>query len=297
MYFQVNKMIRTVLLIITSIITLPTFAESCPSAEVLYKQYMSNSQNSLPLEEAVELCQNVKYKLALANHQLGERQYIQASDLIYQGRNQLQRSNKSHQPFIVMADSLALLAEIGLKRICRAQKYLMQATSLAKELEESGTRFNNSVLDNSIRHYQLARADNVLTAKDLSCMMEQGRSLINRGISIAPSIDVSVSFAVNSSNISDKGIRQVLELGRAISTAKSSQKFILIGHTDITGTDEHNLELSFNRAKAVKQSLLSRFPELRNKIKIDGKGESTPKVYDNSNEAHRINRRVEVKYF
>ena len=66
----------------------------------------------------------------------------------------------------------------------------------------------------------------------------------------------------------------------------------LVGHTDNSGTDDFNLQLSLDRAQEVKAFLLSN--GATNTIEVEGKGESQP-LNDNSNEdKRRYNRRVEI---
>ena len=66
------------------------------------------------------------------------------------------------------------------------------------------------------------------------------------------------------------------------------------GHTDDSGTDEYNLQLSESRAKTVVNYLVNNGVE-RSRLIFKGYGESLP-VQDNSTpEGRRLNRRTEVK--
>ena len=66
------------------------------------------------------------------------------------------------------------------------------------------------------------------------------------------------------------------------------------GHTDIVGTEEHNIELSKQRAKAVYDFLIERGIN-KDRMNYDGFGSSKP-LNDNSTETNRQNnRRVEIK--
>jgi OOP family OmpA-OmpF porin len=72
-----------------------------------------------------------------------------------------------------------------------------------------------------------------------------------------------------------------------------SAKFMLKGYASAEGTDAHNMELSVDRANAVKAYLLNSGVNADN-ITAQGYGESNP-VADNTTEDGRIlNRRVEI---
>ncbi|MDX6752238.1 OmpA family protein [Geminicoccaceae bacterium 1502E] len=67
----------------------------------------------------------------------------------------------------------------------------------------------------------------------------------------------------------------------------------IVGHTDSTGADSYNQQLSLRRAQAVQQALAGAgVPSYR--MTAEGRGESQP-IADNSTEAGRqLNRRVEI---
>lgn len=79
--------------------------------------------------------------------------------------------------------------------------------------------------------------------------------------------------------------------------AKYKDTNILVqGHTDNTGTEEHNQTLSDNRAKAVSDYLLQRkiTPE---RLSTEGFGESEPIASNDSAAGRQQNRRVEVAIY
>lgn len=67
----------------------------------------------------------------------------------------------------------------------------------------------------------------------------------------------------------------------------------LEGHTDSTGTDEYNQELSERRAAAVRQALIDRFNVSPARISSVGYGESRPVTSNATAEGRAQNRRVE----
>ncbi len=83
--------------------------------------------------------------------------------------------------------------------------------------------------------------------------------------------------------------------------AKILQKYddteILIeGHTDNTGSDDHNQNLSESRAKSV-SSYLTRQGVLPSRVSPVGYGESQPIADNNTNAGKQANRRVEVAIY
>ncbi|WP_461450033.1 OmpA family protein [Mucilaginibacter sp.] len=84
-----------------------------------------------------------------------------------------------------------------------------------------------------------------------------------------------------------------LDKAAALMKVDPTVKFVLKGYASAEGTDAHNMELSVDRANAVKAYLVNSGVSGDN-ITANGYGESNP-VADNSTEAGRIlNRRVEI---
>lgn len=68
----------------------------------------------------------------------------------------------------------------------------------------------------------------------------------------------------------------------------------VVGHTDSTGTEKYNLDLSLKRANAVKALLVQKGVSA-DRVTIDGKGESEP-IASNKTRADRAqNRRIEAE--
>ncbi|MET0089608.1 MAG: OmpA family protein [Candidatus Thiodiazotropha sp.] len=101
-------------------------------------------------------------------------------------------------------------------------------------------------------------------------------------------------FAFDSDKLSDSGkdyIRNYREeLGDVLAQAYA---VVILGHTDSTGDDAYNLELSKRRAAAV-ADYLTTLNVPADKMKIIGRGESDPLVPNDTEEHRAQNRRVEV---
>lgn len=102
-----------------------------------------------------------------------------------------------------------------------------------------------------------------------------------------------VTFATNSTTITP-AMRDVLD-GVAANLVERPQSLIdVMGHTDSTGSDAYNLDLSKRRAESVANYLVSR-GVARARIETVGYGEQHP-IADNTTEEGRAqNRRVEIR--
>jgi OmpA-OmpF porin, OOP family len=86
----------------------------------------------------------------------------------------------------------------------------------------------------------------------------------------------------------------ILDNAAAAMKADQSVKFILKGYASAEGTDEHNMQLSIERAAAVKGYLVNSGINPDN-LSTKGFGEANP-VADNNTDAGRVlNRRVEIR--
>ena len=89
---------------------------------------------------------------------------------------------------------------------------------------------------------------------------------------------------------SKKTLNQAVELLNQI----PNRTLRINGHTDSSGSDEHNMQLSEERAKAVYDYMMEQGLQIK-KVTYKGYGETKP-VADNSTREGRIaNRRVEFR--
>jgi outer membrane protein OmpA-like peptidoglycan-associated protein/predicted small secreted protein len=102
-----------------------------------------------------------------------------------------------------------------------------------------------------------------------------------------------VTFAVNSTDISP-AMRDVLDRVAQSMIRYPNSLVDVMGHTDSTGSDAYNLDLSRRRAESVANFLVSR-GVARARLETIGYGEQYP-IADNTTEAGRAqNRRVEIR--
>lgn len=98
-------------------------------------------------------------------------------------------------------------------------------------------------------------------------------------------------FATNRATILKSSFNALNELATYLGTLK---KIKIVGHTDSIGNDQYNLELSNDRANAVKSYLTNKGVPSEN-IEALGMGETQPIGDNNTADGRAKNRRVEFK--
>ena len=136
---------------------------------------------------------------------------------------------------------------------------------------------------------------NMAAAEITAFLYPYGASDPNSRFSVRPAVNLPVHFEFDRADLNTSGSRQVVELGRALSSANlRSASFLLVGHTDKRGSRAYNQILSERRALTIKMELERRFPNLIGKLKSTGRGE-TQLLYDGDDETdHMLNRRVKI---
>ena len=103
----------------------------------------------------------------------------------------------------------------------------------------------------------------------------------------------NVLFDKNSSEI-DKGYKTLLDNLAKLYKDNTKGKILVTGHTDNEGTEELNQALSCTRATDVVAYLKSKGVD-PNRIVMNCKGETMPRVANETEQGKHLNRRVELK--
>lgn len=119
------------------------------------------------------------------------------------------------------------------------------------------------------------------------------RALTTRQIEVRPTVALTVTFALGSSQLTPQGTAQLDELARALQSPELAEKrYVIDGHTDAKGKPESNLKLSERRAASAKAYLVDTYGIADERLVTHGYGDTrlaNPKdPYDGAN------RRVEV---
>ncbi len=159
---------------------------------------------------------------------------------------------------------------------------------LLRELSDSGVIVATAKTSIKI----IGRENSVFSEKDIiETFRGPTRSSITRSALAAP-----VQFNVGSDQIIKSAFEMLNNVGRAFTSAELGQsKFRINGHTDATGTDAYNDDLSERRAVSVKNYLVTHFNIEPSRLEAVGWGE-TMAISDNSTDEGRAeNRRVEFE--
>ena len=103
-----------------------------------------------------------------------------------------------------------------------------------------------------------------------------------------------VTFATDSDQLSAQADSVLASVVEQIKKYPSGGDLTITGHTDDVADDAHNQDLSERRAKAVSERLKKLTDLSAWKESVSGKGESSPRVPNDTDERRQINRRVEI---
>jgi len=106
-------------------------------------------------------------------------------------------------------------------------------------------------------------------------------------------IGLPIQFDFNSDSITRGSRPYIDELGKMLSYENlNSEKIVIEGHTDASGSAQYNQQLSLRRAHSIKRYLSDRYGIDRKRMMISGKGEYSP--LSGKNPYAAVNRRVEI---
>lgn len=129
------------------------------------------------------------------------------------------------------------------------------------------------------------------TNSDVTTRGLGGSQGFNSGAGTGRATMGAIQFEYNSTQLTRDGALQVQELAKAIKML-ANESFEIVGHTDASGTETYNMNLSQQRAKAVAEYLVNDHGINPARLTSVGKGESVLLETNNPNSGK--NRRVEV---
>ena len=132
---------------------------------------------------------------------------------------------------------------------------------------------------------RFAEVEKLFTRDEANVLTQEGDVLIRT---------VSLSFASGSAQINSQYYPLLRKIQEAIHLFPDAQVIVEV-HTDSFGGDEQNLNLSIDRAEAVRQYLLANMASLRDsQIRSIGYGETRPIGNNETSEGRTKNRRIDL---
>ena len=120
----------------------------------------------------------------------------------------------------------------------------------------------------------------------------EGAEIVRVEEGIKVTFDSGLMFAVNKSDLTIATRENLSNLAANLNEYKDTE-ILIEGHTDSSGSEEYNLELSNKRAQAVTDFLTSKGVE-GSRLSVIGYGESQPVADNETAEGKQANRRVEL---
>ena len=121
---------------------------------------------------------------------------------------------------------------------------------------------------------------------------DRGDRWVSVGIDPTRSVDMSIYFSLDSAVLEPRAMRNLAWLGRALQTELLGRRYLLAGHTDVTGSHDHNVELSLERARSVRDHLVGRWGIDPDTLYVAGFGPDH--LRDPGRPTAAENRRVEI---
>lgn len=109
----------------------------------------------------------------------------------------------------------------------------------------------------------------------------------------APKALALIHFDHDSARIRPESFDLLDNYGRALTGGLAGAELTIVGHTDATGAEEYNRQLSLRRARAVREYLAANFGIAPRRLKVQGMGMSCPIADNDTEQGKSRNRRVE----
>ncbi len=248
-------------------VELRRFVESCPTHSAALNNLAVLLENAGRLDEA-----KTYYERAIESDPAAVAPYAGLGDIL---RKQLDPAGavRSYGEFL---SRLQALRATG-----RSQPMLAHEAEYRCRQAELPTA--------SQRATDILRADSITRSLTTKPVRMRGLSLQGR---TGPHIDVHIRFDFDSARLRPETGPQFDEIAKALKNAALSDRHIVIeGHTDSTGPEGYNRNLSICRSAAVRLELMARGIE-GHRLSALGFGESRPIADNATEEGQSRNRRV-----
>jgi outer membrane protein OmpA-like peptidoglycan-associated protein len=245
-------------------------------------------------EESSQLCpKNAFINATYADYLASQQQFSAATDRYKQAIQYQNIANASaEQQFAWQLGLLNAYIRSGKrfdasKTLSNLQAQLNDYTppdNLNQQLKTLDTQLSEDLVNNPITNEELA-------GELLAFNTSKQRSLNVA----APKLLYRITFDENKTTPTATSLATLFTIAKMFNNVSLNQLRV-IGHTDATGNPQYNQKLSKRRAQTVANTIISKYPALRSKIEVVGKGASEPLYKDNSPESTQLNRRVEFVF-
>lgn len=142
--------------------------------------------------------------------------------------------------------------------------------------------------------FERSLAEAPMDAETMACALQMTSN--HRRIGVCPSLNVRIPFAYDRADLDMAYRTEAENLAEALHRVHDgSYRYRLVGHTDSRGSAAYNQNLSERRAQSVQDFILEHRQELQGSLEAGGEGESRLLTPEDTEQAHALNRRVEVR--
>jgi len=169
-----------------------------------------------------------------------------------------------------------------------------QVEANQKRIEETGQRLEGVKAEagdaKRIGTEAGAQAGQAKTRADQAFDLAKGKLLFKVVLS-----DVAGHFEVNKYDLSEEARKKLDDMAAKLKSENANVFLEIQGHTDSSGSEDHNLELGQRRAEAVRQYLNANQGIPLHKMSVISFGESKPTAGNDTRDGRAQNRRVEIR--
>lgn len=273
---------KTLTIIITLILSFNLLARKCDPIDSGLLSSDLDTQRS-QLQDAWDDCPHLTTAVQLAKvfQRLGDTDI--ADEVMLDALNEVVKNNQDRTNWLIANTEMAL----SNNQTCKASKHLNELSTFKES--------QNTYQQLRIKLYESTQ-NQVMDSKTIACALTAQRSITIRGRKVSQKLDLAIHFSFNSDVLTQQGRAQAQQLAKVLTQRQNKSKQLnLIGHTDKVGDSDYNQNLSQRRSQAVKTYLIQLNDTLRYKINATGMGESQLLSYGDTDQDHRLNRRVEIQ--
>lgn len=177
-----------------------------------------------------------------------------------------------------------------------------ELTKVREQLQQRGEAFNQSLRQREAqlkeRQQQLeaeraARKDAEERAQAALASLDELAKVKQEQRKLTITLSGAVLFEFGKSALLPSAKRRLDEVATALAAQGDDKQITVEGHTDSIGTPENNRELSKERARAVREYIVSKGLD-GGRVRAVGRGESEPIANNSTPEGRANNRRVEL---